>query len=359
MYQLFKEVSRSRNTKIDSPEFPNARRILLREMTKISQYYRTSNFVVKGDHLINQLLLHLNVSIQRDIESYVRICSQETERLARVFKLINPVVSDPSIRTGEFYNADTKEFIILHAEEFDYVKAYERWESIVPVKVHTHEFTDLNMGICNGKYVNSLAEGGYSVISINLPLLALQYKAWVDKVQSRQEYKTQVVNFIHQYPIVNMQHRHMEIAVINRLMNTYRGLPVASFKSTHPMAVSNVDAHMDRVIRTRVDIINSGEYKFDQLFTIFSCLKRTDWFSVIKPIDIAPVRSVKWVLEIQILNYFEFFLQTRGNRSYNKQEITRALRDLRHLSSDNSYFKTAFPSIEARVDNLRLLLESS
>lgn len=357
MYQLFKDVSNNRNTKIDSTEFLNVQRIMLRELAKVSAYYKSSNYVVNGDHLLNQLLLQLNVSLNRDLESYVRICGQETERLARVFKLVNPVVSNPEVRSGEFYNADTKEFIILHAEEFDFLKAYEQWDKLVPVKVHTHSFTDTTMGVADGKYTNTLREGGYSVISINLPMLALQYRAWIDKVQSRQDFKTQTVNFIYCYPIVNIQTRHMELAIINRLINTYRNLPVAEFKGVHPITVTNIDSHLDRAIKSRIDIINKGEYKFDQLFNIFDCLKFKTWFNVIRPLDISPVRSVKWVLELQTLNYFEFFVETRGERGYNNQEVKRVLRDLRYLSNDNTYFKSAFPHIESKIDNLKTLLE--
>ncbi len=359
MYQLFKDVPKNRNTKMDSADFLYVQKTLLREMSKIGNYYRDSNYVVKGDHLINQLLLHLNVSLKRDLESYVRVCGQETERLARVFKLVNPVVSNPVVRHGEFYNTDTKEFIILHAEEFDYLKAYNNWEKIVPIKVHAHNFTDTTMHVPDGDYINNLREAGYSVISINLPLLALQYKAWVDKVQSLQDHKTQTVNFIYQYPLVNMQHRHMELVLINRLINTYRGLPVADFKGVHPMSVTNVDSHLDRVIKRRIEMIKGGQFKFDQLFNVFTCLRHKSWFSVIRPIDIAPVRSVSWVLEVQILNYFEFFVETRVDATYNRQELTRALRDLRYLNNDSVYFKSAYPYIQAKIDNLITLLENS
>lgn len=359
MYQLFKDVSNNRNTRIDSPEFAYVQKTILREMAKISQYYRSSNYVVKGDHLINQLLLHLNVSLKRDIESYVRVCAQETERLARVFRLVNPVVSRPEPRVGEFYNADTKEFIILHAGDFDYMKAYDQWENIVPIKVHAHSFTDTTMSVPNGNYKNNLSEGGYSVISINLPMLALQYKAWMDKVQSRQEHKTQTVNFIYQYPLVNMQHRHMELVLINRLINKYRGFDVAAFKGVHPVTVTNIDSHLDRLIEKRIAIINAGEYKFDQLFNIFGCLRHRNWFGVLRPLDIAPVRSVRWVLEIQVLHYFQFFIETRGGRQFNNQEISRAARDIRYLSNDSTYFKSAHPYIEGKLYDLRTLLESS
>lgn len=333
---------------------------MLRELTRITDYYRTSSFVVDGDHLINQLLLHLNVSLNRDIESYVRMCGYETERLARVFRLVNPVVGDPKPYSGTFYNNDTKEFIILHANQFDFNKAYDDWEKLVPIKVHAHGFTDTACDIPDGTYMNSLSESGYAVISINLPMLALQYKAWVDKVNSKQEFKTQTVNYVYQYPITNMIWRHLDIAIVNRLITKYRGLPVAPYKRAHPIANINLDDRLDLVIARRLDIIKSGDYKFDQLFNIFECLNQSDWMTVLRPIDVAPVRSVKWVLELQVLNYFQFFLEVRrdANGAYNVSELTRALRDLRNLNNDATYFKSAHRDLDLKIGAIKTIIES-
>lgn len=360
MYQLFKDYQINRNTKIDVPDFVFVQRMLLREMTRIKTYYRSSNFVVDNDHLLNQLLINLNVSTTRDLESFVRVCGEATERLARAFRLIHPVVSRPTPYHGTFYNSDTKEFIILHANEFDYNKAYTQWEKLVPIKVHSHCFTDIHGAPINGDYQNSLNESGYAVISINLPMLALQHRAWKEQVRSQEEVKTQTVNFLFQYPISNMIHRHMEIATINRLINTYNNKPVANKHKSHPIATMNMNDRMDSVIMKRLHIIRTGEYKFDQLFNIFNCLYRPNWMTVLRPIDVAPVRSVKWVLELQVLKYFEFFLQVRmdANSTYNRNEITTAWRDLRNLENDTTYFQSAYPELNESIMNIKTLLES-
>lgn len=359
MYQLFKDYQVNRNTKLDVTDFLFVRKSLLREMTRIKTYYNTSNFVVEGDHLINQLLLNLNVSINRDIESYVRVCAQETERLARVFRLVNPVVSQPQAYHGAFYNSDTKEFIILHSNDFDHTLAYKQWRKLVPIKVHSHNFTDIHGALIDTNYRNSLNESGYAVISINLPMLALQHRAWREQVRKYEDVKTQTVNFIIQYPIANMIHRHMDIAIINRMINRYNNKPVADKHKAHPIATMNLNKRMDDVLDKRNDYLRAGEYKFDQLFTMFNGLGRFDWMRLLRPIDVAPVRSVKWVLELQVLSYFEFFLQVRrdSNSTYNRSEVIRAWRDLRNLETDTSSFQSSYPALNAKIINSRTLME--
>lgn len=361
MYQLFKSDIFNRNTKNDAPDFLFARRMLLKEMTRIRNYYRESNRVVKGDHILNQLLLNLNVSLQRDLESYVRTCSIETERLARAFRLIHPVVDDPLCLQGEFYNGGCNEFVILHSNEFDYLKAYSNWKNLTPIRVHNHPFSDLTCGIADGNYVNSLSETGTVIISINLPLLALQYRAWQEKVNQHLEYQNPVVNFIHQFPITNMIYQHMEITLFNRMVKIYNQTPTPQYKSIHPLAVSNLDEQVDKVLSSRINLLKTGNYKFDQFFSIFDCLTRQTFFEVIRPLDIAPVRSVKWVLEMQTLSYFEFFLQVRQDTQgkYNGYEISRSLRDIRLLENDATYFKANFQELNNRLKRLRTLVAVS
>lgn len=360
MYQLFKDYQLNRNTKIDVPDFLFVRKTLLREMTRISTYYNRSNFVVESDHLINQLLINLNVSTARDLESYVRTCGHETERLARVFRLVHPTVSQPRAYHGTFYNSNTKEFIILHSNEFDYNKAYKQWRKLVPIKVHSHSFTDIHGAPIDGQYRNSLNESGHAVISINLPMLALQHRAWREQVRAHEEVKTQTVNFIYQYPLTNMIYRHMEIAVINRMINKYNNKPVAEKHKAHPIATINLDERMDHVLDKRINHLRSSQYKFDQLFTMFNCLIRPDWMTALRPIDIAPVRSVKWVLELQVLSYFEFFLQLRkdSGASYNNREVSRAWRDIRNLENDTASFQASFPDVNTKMMNIKTLIES-
>lgn len=360
MYQLFKDYPIQRNTKVDAADFLFVRKTILRELARITTYYTNSNFVVDGDHLINQLLLQLNVSLSRDLESYVRACGQETERLARAFKLIHPTVSDPRPHQGTFYNNNTQEFIILHATEFDFNTAYDKWDKLVPIKVHSHCFTDTTGQLPDGSYKNSIGESGYAVISINMPMLALQYRAWIEKVRRHQEVKDQSVNFLFQYPITNMVYRHMDLVIVNRMINKYREQPVAKYQRMHPIATIDIDERLDSVLDKRIDYIKKGEYKFDQLFTIFNCLKKPDWLTILRPIDVAPVRSVKWVLELQILNYFQFFLEVRRDAkgSYNNREITRSLRDLINLSNDTTYFKSAHRDLQLKMDDIKSLMDS-
>lgn len=342
MFQLFKNPPVYRNTKFDSAQFTDLRTQMNSEIARIKAYYRNGNFIVNNTHLLNQLLLHLNVSLQRDNESYVQNCMYETERLARVFHLYHPVVSDAEPRNGTFYNKQINEYIILHETDFDYTVGYLKWERLTPIKVHSHPFTDLNGKLLNGSYLNANNERGNAVISINLPMLALQYKAWLEH-GVKSDSSNDVLSFLLRYPILNTLTRHMEICLINRTINTLMNKPVCKFTRVHPIAVVNFDERVDRVIAHRKELLEKSDFKFDELFHIFQCLISDSWFKVLKPIDIPPVRNIKWVLELSIINYIVFWVWLRNyrNASYNQAEVNTVLFDLKRLDASKSIHSTA------------------
>lgn len=338
MYNLFSTYDLDRSGTIDAPNFVNARQAVNNEVDRIVSYYRNSNFVVSPSHLICQILKHLNVSLQRDLASYTMICYDEVERLSKMFKLIHPDVPNPDIRHGLFYNSSTPEYIVADESLFDYSKAYERWKTISPIKVHYHCFTDLNAPLLNGSYKNPVQEKGYAVISINIPLLAIQYRAWLEKGSKEAGFINRVENFVLRYPLLNTVYRHMEIAMMNRTIHTYLGLPVGKYFRLHPINVVDVTRIVDNSLQSRKHILENGRLRLRELFNSFDGLRKTCWLQFIKPPLVAKTRNTKWVIELQYIRLTLFWLKyAKANNIYfNDNQLKR---DLKNLETDAIFYK--------------------
>lgn len=361
MYQLFKNPPIDRNKRFDSANFSYVQKLINYEIDRVKDYYLKSSTIVENTHLLNQLLLHLNVSLNRDLESFTSACSFETERLAKSFRLFHPVCSNPEPRQGLFYNNNVTEFIILDDSDFNYQLAYEQWEKVVPIKVHYHPFTDMEFRLADGKYSNDINERGFAVISINLPLLAVQWKAWVEKVQRTQDVAPTTTKFLFRYPIVNMIVRHAEIALINRTLNSYANKPVASWNKPHPFASVDLDDKIDNLIASRKNYISSSNFKFDELFSVFYCVRKQDWFEVLKPVELAPTRNFKWVLDLSVIPYLNHWLDIRRDKKLysNVSEINRLKRDTANLENDAIYFKTLTADMSSLLKEFKIKLESA
>lgn len=359
MYHNFTTLWMRKSITLDTPDFNNARNLITREMGRITAYYRNSNFVVSSTHLLCQILRQLNVSMNRDLESYVDACYFEIERLARLFNLIHPDVANPEIRKGVFYNASTPEFILTDESVFDYSVAWDRWEQVTPVKIHYHGFTDLNCPTLTGNYKNPVIENTYAVISINIPLLALQFRAWLENSHNLPKELKKLEYFIYKYPLVNCMCRHMELAVINRTMNLYLNKPVAKHYRLHPLNVVNMTSVVDSALLKRVELIKTNVLRFHHLFKMFQGISVKDWSRTVKPPTILPNRNTKWVLEMQVIDWFIFWLKhsKMNNIVLNPDIIYQAKRSLVALERDAIFYKGANYSFHGKFNELKKELE--
>lgn len=341
MYRLFTKPMSTNTSKIDHPLFLEIRKNIRAEVDKTVIYYRNSNITVSITHLCCQILKLLNVSMKRDLDSFVYGCYEETERIAKVLSLIHHDVPNPEPRDGLFYSKGITEFIVADESFFNHDLAYDKWDKLSPIKIYYHPFSDVNFPIPYGNYKNPIKERGYAIIGINIPMLALQYRAWFKNKDKIGDNLDRMESFILRYPIVNCIYRHVEIALFNRLMKKYNQEPVAKFYRLHPFNVVDYTRQVDTVLDGRVEILKKRKLSFNELFTMFNTVYGKDWRHLANIPHILQVRNTKWVLDLQVLNMLSFWLQLNkaGNVLENKQMTNTILRHLQSLENDAIYYK--------------------
>ena len=307
MYTLFDITEKDRKHRIVIPKFQHVHDVINRETAKVQGYYRFHTPHLPSNHLLIKLILSLNVSLERQILEYVSTVEDKTAQLAKAFKLIHPTNTNVQTFDGTFYNDNTVEYIIASDEYFDVSKAWELWRSIVPVKIHSHPFTDMSIGIPNGKYPQQ-SNKGPAVISINIPMLALQYKAWVHYEQNKGSTSLGLQNFVYNYVIANMVKRHTEICLINRTMAFCTEKPIAEFTKQHSFMVVDYSGKVDEVLISRDKYLNQRKVDFNQLFLVYDTLYFDTWAKVLALPKIAPTRQVRWIFLLSYLPAIHFYL---------------------------------------------------
>lgn len=342
MYRLFNKNMGLNIGKNDYPLFFQVQKNINREISKVVAYYRNSSMVVDTTHLCCQILNNLNVSMKRDLDSYMLSCMEEVERLAKLFNLIHHDVSTPETRDGLFYNKGISEFVVADESYFNHDLAYKQWDKLSPIKVYYHPFTDINYPLLNGNYKNPIKEKGYAIIGINIPMLAIQYRAWLNKKNNIGDQFDRMESFILRYPILNCVYRHAEIALFNRLVKTYNKEPLAKFYRLHPTAIVDYTNMVDDLMKERVNILKNKKVSFDELFSMFNTLFGKDWRYLANIPSILQVRNTKWILDLQVIPLLQFWLTLNkaGNVLENKQITNTLLRHLRNLENDAVYYNT-------------------
>ena len=307
MYTLFDITEKDRRYRINIPKFTHVRDVLCRETEKVVDYYRFHTPRIPSNHLLIKLIHSLNVSMSRELPDYVATVEDKTDMIAKTFKFIHPTNSSATTFDGTFYNENTVEYIVASEEPFNIALAWEKWRSIVPVKIHSHPFSDMSIGIPNGNYPNHMTKGS-AVISINIPMLALQYRAWVWNEQNRGETSRSLESFVSNYVLTNMIKRHTEICLVNRTINFCTERPISEFTRQHPFMVVDYSGKVDEVLVSRDKYLSQRKADFKQLFLVYDTLYFDSWAEVLALPKIAPTRHVSWLFLLSYLPYIYFYL---------------------------------------------------
>lgn len=343
-------------------KFKHVKDTLHRSLGDVIAYYQRSNFRVSQEHVIYDMIKLLRVSTKRELNDYVRVAREKTPLIAKRLKLIHPTNESPVSVTGTFYNMYISEYLIATDNEFNIQLAWRNWKSISAVKVHSHPFNDMSMALCDGNYPTNGITDGYAVLTVNVALLALQYRAYCEELYGNNIPigPSQIRIFIHRYVITNMLKRHVEIALINRTLSGAVQEPLMPFSKLHPIYVPDYDRRTDEVVTLRSEIINSTPMRLDILYRMFDCIWFENWLEVVKLPDMPPTRPVKWVIVLSYMRYLEFYLkglvQVRGNLP--RDVYNKVNHQIKALSVDRGMPSHVASSVHHVIENVKLLLQS-
>lgn len=313
MYNLFKEGYNPVKNVSKVSEFDYIKRTYLSSLLSVESYYHSRVYAVKNQHILVRLLTTLGTPLEYDLEKYLRVTDTRSPYISKHFGFSSPL-SKGEIHNGIFYGVGVSEYLIYNDDYFDPYAAHADWRNICAVKVLQHPKSDLGCLLPNGR---SMSYGdGLAMISININLLAVQYRAFC----LDQYAKTAITNsllgvthFVHMYVIPNMIYSHIDIALLNRLMALYYGAPIAKPLLRHAFTIhdytNKVDASLAKVLK---NIKNRAMTYTDMMLHIpaFSVDSISD--ALMMP-DIAETIQVHWLVVLTRLQTIKFLIDVGGD----------------------------------------------
>lgn len=307
MYDLFNSTYRGSGKTFPIVKLRTNRAVIQRELARVCSFYRARPSDVDEAHVITQLIKILNVSVRRDNTSTIQACVDRTPEVAKILGLVHPYNNRPIEQRGVFYNDHVREIIILDETTPINVEVLHRqWAVINPIRILTHPFNDINFHLCNGKY--PVSKDGYAVFVVNVPLLILQYRYWVKDMVAKERSEIRPARFVGQVIVPNMMGAHMDVAYINRAMDTYRGKLVPVMKRVHPVSIVDITKHVDETIDSQLAILNLEVSDLNNFYTLFPAMMRENWLASIQVPDIAPNQNVRWAMVLSTLHYINFMV---------------------------------------------------
>ncbi len=295
MFELFLNLSNRRAPSMRPGQWNYVMKGLKRNVEKVQQYYQAYNPTVRSNHFLIRLLQTFSVPHGLPLDRYYA----NVDRLALNHAMnmgMTSSISKGRVFRGIFYGGNTPEVLIAVDDHFDYEHVYRNWERVAAVQPLMHAKSDTELLLPNGQA--SSEEEGLTVILVNVPMLAVQYHAFLNAQANRMRgtLKTDA-HFIAAYVLPNMLPKHMELAVFNRV---YQHATQPDHKSVllrqHPFYLPEYDYYLNDTIETFLFNIERTPLEFQTILKSLPSVNFESMYEAMEMPDVFPTRQVDWAL---------------------------------------------------------------
>lgn len=359
MHNLFSLLPAVGQGILKFPEWLYVRDGLQRNLNTILRFSRKNPTAVESSHFLVRLLHSIAVPKSHNLERYYENVDAIALNVSMALKMTS-AIHQGKIFNGVFYGPGNSEILIANNEGFDFEQAHQSWQDLRPVEVLRHPMSDLGLPILDGENYGS--EQGLVVISINIPMLALQYRAFrlnEELVSAGQtESQRSVMQFIRMYVLPNMLPSHLDLALFNRIDNLEKGAPLGQSRYRHSFYITDYTPRVTALQDHILDNLYRVAKNFSGILRSVPTVSKENADEVMAVPDIAPTRQVLWALVIARLNAlsFMFRLSREGAGVRNQSEVNKVVRSAIAYRSDK-LMRAMLPlelyyEVQAEIDSI-------
>lgn len=351
MYTLYNEPRVVTTPSLNLARFGYVKAMHQSNLDRVVSHYRRSAKSVRSDHLLVQLLQHIHLDLSNNLLVFRDRVKDIVDDLTRSFDLTSPINYGKALSPGMLYGKDTSEIILVTEEEFNLDHARNNWERLEPLKFLTHPKTDLGLNLPYGEGYS--VEKGVVVATLNLPMLACQYRLWFERELRRNpERPGTVTQFVAQYPIPNSMSSQQDIAFLNRLTQIFYGEAVSEHTGNHPFFLNTRDVETNKGLLNLVQQVERRRLGFSEFLETVTPINEISYQKVIALPRMVNTRQVVWALVIARLPVISFLLhwgEVVGNNR-NRQDLNQIRRSLRQLRHDRGLDQLKDPELSTWVE---------
>lgn len=224
MLSIFTNMEQPISSVIHPPKFALVERTYRQSIDKVCDYYRHRNFVTQSNHPLAQAITLGCPPIHYELDRFIELAFFRGPLVSRHLKFTSSLIYGKMFY-GTFFGDGNIEYIISDDHSFNMEQAVTNWREIRALRVIEHPFTDLSLNNNNG--MKSVSSQGVCILTVNLPLLFLQFRCYALSIESTDAERSILVNrFIQQYVIPNMLYSYTDLSIVNRLLRRHYNEPL-------------------------------------------------------------------------------------------------------------------------------------
>lgn len=336
MYSLFSDPPKKLGGSIQLPRFHDVEKATIRDIEKITDYYRYGSFAVKTNHILVRLILSMNLPLSYDASQYYGLATQRALYVATSLGMTSSI-SKGRLHPGLFYYG-CPEILIAYTDLERPFAMETYWKELSPVKVLNHPLSNMGYTIPDGVERNT--ETGLVSIAIDIPELMMQYRGFRLEQRVRAEEGSDeslgIHHFVYRYVLTSMLKSQTDLTIFNRLYNLYDGAPMGECIKRHPFHITDYRDLLDRQLEEVSQRLSKLALPYGNVLEQIPRIYSDRPFSV--P-DMAETRQVWWALFLsryKVIDYLWSICGEKG-RSLNGTLINQLKLDVKSFRIENTW----------------------
>jgi hypothetical protein len=333
---LFKSTSPVTSGVVIPPQWSYIQSGVKKNISRVMNYHRNAAVAVRGGHILTRLLMSINVPKNLSLQRYHSNVEIDALHYA-ASQGMGTIGAMPRIFKGLFYSDSDPEMILAVDNYFDAQWVHDNWQHACAVYPLLHGKSDLGMQIPNGRPYSG--EHSLSIIVVNVPMLAVQYRAFLyAQMQKPHEFRQGIQRFIGGHVLPNMLPRQMELALMNRVINRYYQIEADNLPYTrHVFALSDYTKFIDEAIDKVLMSMQKGVGRFETLLQNIPSFYHTDIHAALVTPDLMPTRQIDWLVTLSRLKAMSFLADVAESTHALYTNMTHLNQAMQTLDLYNNY----------------------
>lgn len=359
MYDLFKGTPSRKVSAYVFPELIYVRRIYAGLIDDVKSYYRRYPKYVDPKNVLGNILLHMHIRLDMDDRVFAAYIEDSSDSLIKAFGMVSSISRGKSFTKGMTLGENTSEVILAHSEAFDTTDLRVHWRELTPFKYLYHSRTDLNLPIMN----NRTPGKGYGVATLNVPMLAVQYRYWLrHNLDKDVPQKEAVYRFIGGFVLPNAINSFLDVAFFNRLARQAQGIGSPTYPVPHPFYLTDLTPRVERLIATANAASVHRSKDIEQLAWATPMLAQDNLFNIAGIPKDPVTRQNEWAIVLARLPYVKYLIsQVLKAHGTDRNHLNKVKIALMEAKWDNTVKTIGDPELariyQTQVDQVHELLK--
>lgn len=320
MHQLIHEKPLNFGGDVTFPEFRRIRDGIRQTVQKIKEYRRANPRWLVGGHVLHRLVNSLPISTAMDLERFNYNIGAQALLFTQSLQMTSAMSRGKLWQPGAFLGASSQEILIATSDDWDLDQAESNWQDLAPIRYLWHPMSSLTYPLTDGIYKSKTP--GVSVIAINIPMLAVQYRQWRMSQNIAEDSPQNIGQFLQMYAIPNMLDSYVDIALFNRLLNIYNRAPNVREDYKHTFFITDWEGEVDRVMERLLYYGQNRHWLFDTTIKNIPTVFANTMHDVLRLPEMAYTVQMQWAVLMARIDWVEWLVNynhdtdNQVNRSY-------------------------------------------